>query len=113
MHPPPQHRRAAIEPSRAEQWVLHHVVLDRLELADFDDPPPIEGYRTFEKLEAGTYTFTWRERCWLCAELGRYVEARHTPERDRSLARAVLDRLRTTMLDGAGRAVGAPAPAEG
>lgn len=42
--------------SRKEQWVLHHMMLDRMELeaqalAD-TDPPPIAVYRVFKKTQS-------------------------------------------------------------
>ncbi len=91
------HWKFALALSREEQWVLHHVMLDRMELearSPEADAPSIEIYRVFKKLEAGTHRFTRRERRLLREELERYVEARDTPERDRPTARKLLDRLR-------------------
>lgn len=86
-----------IDLSREEQWVLHHVMLNRMELevqAPADtDPPPIAVYRVFEKLEAGTHRFSQCERQCLRDELHQYVGAMETPERDRPVAEQLLDKL--------------------
>lgn len=80
--------------TREEQWVLHHLMLDRMELeipSTEADPPSVDIYRVFDKLEAGTHWFTSRECRLLREELGRYAEARDTPDRDRPTARRLLD----------------------
>lgn len=83
--------------SREEQWIAHHVMLDRIELeakAPGDtDPPPLEVFRVFEKLEADHPRLTSSERRCLCRELRRYVEGVNTPERDESVARSLLEAL--------------------
>lgn len=87
----------ALALSREEQWLLHHVMVDRMELearSPEADPPSVDVYRIFDKLEAGTHWFTRRECRRLRDELEGYVGARDTPERDRPTARAILDRLR-------------------
>lgn len=87
----------ALDLSRDEQWILHHVVLDRMELeaqAPADtDAPPVALYRVFEKLEAGTYRFSQREYDCLRDEVREYVECAETPERDRPVAERLLDEL--------------------
>lgn len=83
--------------SREEQWLLHHVMVDRMELdarSSGTDTPSVDVYRVFDKLEAGTHRFTRRECRCLRDELEQYVEARDTPERDRPTAKRILDRLR-------------------
>lgn len=81
--------------SREEQWVLHHVILDRLELeaqAPADtDAPPLAVYRVFEKLDSGMYQFSECEHERLKDELRKYIEYAETPERDRSVAEHLLD----------------------
>ena len=83
------------ELSREEQWVLHHVLLDRIELEakapGETEPPPLEAFRLFEKLEAGELRFSSRERRCLCRELRRYVDAVTVPERDESVVRSLLE----------------------
>lgn len=50
--------------SPAEQWTLHHVLLDRInqELTVVEpsrvDPPPIEVFQAFETVDAGETIFT-------------------------------------------------------
>ncbi|WP_306053907.1 DUF7853 family protein [Natronococcus wangiae] len=90
-----QERR--INLSREEQWVLHHVMLDRMELeaqspAD-TDPPSIAVYRVFEKLEAGTHQFSQSECQCLQDELRQYAEVVNTPKRDQPIADRLLDKF--------------------
>lgn len=83
--------------SHEERWLLHHLLVDRLELAARSpdaDRPPADVYRLFEKLEAGSHRFTPAERRRLRTELARYAEARDTPERDRPVARRLEARFR-------------------
>ncbi len=100
MIPSSRHHESALDLSREEQWVLHHVILDRMELearAPADtNPPPVAVYRVFEKLEAGTHRFSRCERQCLRDELDRYAEAADTPERDRPIAERLLDKLQRT-----------------
>ena len=56
------HRDGALDPTREEQWVLHDVMLDRIEMelhvSEDADPHAIEVLRVFEKAEAGTDRFS-------------------------------------------------------
>ena len=82
--------------TREEEWVLHHLMLDRMELearSTEPDPPSVDIYRIFDKLEGDTHWFTSRECRLLREKLGRYAEARDTPDRDRPTARRLLERL--------------------
>ena len=83
--------------TREQRWVAHHVMLDRIELeakAPGDtEPPPMEVFEVFEKLEAGEPQFTSSERQYLCRELRRYADAVNTPERDEPVARSLLETL--------------------
>ena len=83
--------------SREQRWVAHHVMLDRIELEakapGETEPPPIEVFQVFEKLEADELRLTSSERQCLCSELRRYVDGVNTPERDESVARSLLDSL--------------------
>lgn len=92
---------AAIELSRAEQWVLHHVLLDAIGLADgrrrarsdLEAEPYLDA---IEKLEAGRFEFT-------VAELERIRRACDAHARttelaaDRNLAAAVANRASATV----------------
>lgn len=90
MNDPNRQLEHVFDLSREEQWVLHHVVLDRLELeaqAPTDtDAPPLAVYRVFEKLDGGTYRFSEGEHECLRDQLRRYLECAETPERDRPIA---------------------------
>ncbi|MFC4988923.1 hypothetical protein [Saliphagus infecundisoli] len=91
-----ERRGVTLSLSHEEQWLLHHLMLDRMELearSPETDPPSMDVYRIFDKLEAGTHWFTRQECRRLRDELDRYVDARDTPDRDRPTARRLLDRL--------------------
>ncbi len=105
------HRQAVrLNLSRKEQWVLHHVVLDRIELETRDpedtDPPPLRVFHAFEKLnahaktESQQFTFTLGERECLYEQLRRYAMEPHTPECDRTVAIQLLPRLANPMRRG-------------
>ena len=91
------HRDSAVELTREEQWVLHDVLLDRIEmelqLPAETDAPSLEVFRVFEKVESGSYRFSEEERQRIEEELRRYADARDTPERDVSVVERVVDRL--------------------
>lgn len=86
--------------SREEQWVVHHVMLDRIELeteASTDtDPPPLSVYHIFEKVDSGIFQFSQRERQCLENELSQYAEAGDTPDRDKSTTDQILTKLQRT-----------------
>lgn len=93
----------AIDLSRAEQWVSHHVLLDEIGLADGDQTPTDETdpstqviLGVLEKLESGTFEFTAEELTTLqsaCREHARTTDA----TADRNLATAVSDRIGATV----------------
>lgn len=87
----------AFDLSREEQWVVHHVLLDRIEMElhapESTDPPSPTVYRAFEKLEGDAARLSQSERECVRDELRRYVDADDTPERDRPVAKRVLWRL--------------------
>jgi len=88
---PPTNRLAL---SRAEAWVVHHVVLARLLDEDADaDAQPWWALEAASKLEAGEDRFTafeaWRLRCALL----EYADLDATPEADVALSVAVVDRI--------------------
>ncbi|WP_290812255.1 hypothetical protein [Halovivax sp.] len=90
----------SVDLSREEQWLLHHVLLDRVESAlqapAETDPPPVVVYRVFDELETGRHRFTESELAYLRTASGRYVEATGTPDRDRSVAFDLLERVHRT-----------------
>lgn len=88
-----------VELSRAEQWVVHHVLLDAIGLADgevdgaadepSEDEPTLSAIRT---LESGTFRFSPPELAAIreaCGDHARTTEA----AADRNLASAVADRI--------------------
>lgn len=83
--------------SRDEQWILHHVMLDRIELEaqhpDDTEPPPFTVYRVFEKIEAGTHRFSRDEHQCLIDELNQYANSKHIPERDQPIVERLLNKL--------------------
>ncbi|RBI59920.1 hypothetical protein DMJ13_19650 [halophilic archaeon] len=96
------HRQAVcLALSREEQWVLHHVLLDRIELetrAPADtDPPPLGVFQVFEKLDAHTGTETQQfksgELWCVCEELRRYATESNIPERDQDIVTQLLRRI--------------------
>lgn len=84
-----------------ELWTLHHVLLDRLESERRSpttvEPPPIEVFDAFEKIEAGESDFTAREVRFVRAELRRYVAGPAGPPPDRAVAERVIDRITTAL----------------
>ena len=88
-----------VELSRAEQWVVHHVLLESLGLADGeqcrqgDAEDPVEpSLGIIQKLEEGTFAFTGEELSYLlraCSDHARTTRA----TADRNLASSVADRI--------------------
>lgn len=89
----------SVELSRAEQWVVHHVLLDALGLADGRTKAPVDAdaepqrsLEVIEKLESGSFEFTPAELSFLrqaCGDHARTTEA----TADRNLATAVANRV--------------------
>jgi hypothetical protein len=92
-----RHHEYSLGLSRDEQWILHHVMLDRIELEaqhpNDTDPPPFAVYRAFEKIEAGTHRFSWDEYQCLIDELHQYANSTHTPKRDQPIVEQLLNKL--------------------
>lgn len=92
----------AIVLSRAEQWVLHHVLLESLGLADGatraggdgDSTPAVD---VIQKVEAGAFEFTPAELQFIRQVCGDHAE-RTQVTADRNLASAVADRIETTLM---------------
>ena len=61
---PPVDTTVTLSLSPSERWTLHHVLLDRIEQESTSgepsrtDPPPIEVFRAFDRVDAGRTTFT-------------------------------------------------------
>lgn len=93
----PEQQGLTLSLSREEQWVVHHVMLDRMELEAQapaeTDPPPLDVYRIFEKLEGGIHWFSQRECQCLRNELSQYAEEKSTPDRDKPITEQILNQL--------------------
>ena len=92
--PPDQTPTNRLALSRAEAWVVHHVVLAHLLEEDAaSDDQPWWALETAAKLEAGEDRFTafeaWRLRCALLD----YAGSDGTPDADVALSIAVVDRI--------------------
>lgn len=91
----------SLDLSRQDQWILQHVLLDRVErkarTAEQSDPPTLGAFRAVDTLEAGVYEFTSDERGVLARELTASVEADCAAERDRDAAAALLERVRDAV----------------
>lgn len=96
-----EREEATLELSRAQRWVLHHVLLDRIELEAAapaaTEPLSPATRRAFKKLDDGCTRFTRRERRRLRDEVCRYAAATATPERDRPVAERVGEKLRRSL----------------
>lgn len=98
-------RSTTIELSRAEQWVVHHVMLETIGLADGEPSGPsdatdlpVRSLAVLEKLEAGAFELTPDELGFLRRACDRH--ARTTPATaDRNLASAVADRIDCAIHD--------------
>ena len=95
----------AIELSRAEQWVVHHVLLESIGLADGepnrdDDAgtPAQQSVDVLEKVEAGTFEFTEEELSFLREACDRHAR-RTAATADRNLATSVASRIEATGAD--------------
>lgn len=91
-----------VELSRAEQWVVHHVLLQSIGLAEGeradaapDDETLSRNIAVLEKVEAGDFAFTPKELALLKRACGEHAE--HTgAAADRNLASAVAKRIDAT-----------------
>lgn len=101
MTTPTDSRPVSIELSRAEQWVVHHVLLDSVGLArtGAEDPPECV-LDILEKLESGDHAFTPFELDHIRYACDVYIHAPATPERDRGIATAVVDRVDDALGEG-------------
>jgi hypothetical protein len=95
---------APVELSRAEQWTLHHVLLDRLADAEADadgreGEPPSELRRAFERLDRGETTFTRAQLEQLQTVLARYHHRSSWWLVERPRLEALLDSVSTALDD--------------
>ena len=99
-----------VELSRAEQWVVHHVLLESLGLADgercrqgdAEEEPAEPSLGILQKLEEGTFAFTGEELSFLrraCSDHARTTRA----TADRNLASSVADRIDSAIQGAAAR----------
>ncbi|WP_224337517.1 hypothetical protein [Haloprofundus halobius] len=85
-----------LELSLEEQWVLHHVLTDYIDVAsgeDADLPKPVIEIALVEKLEAGTFAFTAFELEKLQFRCRFHARNDAAPDADRAVARALADRI--------------------
>ena len=91
-----EQRQRTFALSRDEAWTVHHVVLDRIEaeatMAD-REPPSIDVFRVFEKLESGTEQFTCTELRAMRSELDSYRSSERPSDRDDDHLVAIVERL--------------------
>jgi len=91
----------------ADQWVLHHVLLDRIERArgndgtPGEDAPPIALYRAFERLDAGTASFGADELAAMQNVLAAYQCATDEWELERAAIERLLREVSTALESGA------------
>lgn len=87
----------------AEQWTLHHILLDRIEqeaTADKPtglDPPPLAVYNAFETLDTGRLTFTADELGAIQSVLAEYHHSTGKWELERSQIEHILHRIGEQM----------------
>lgn len=101
-----------VDLSRAEQWVLHHVLLDALDLAD-GEPNDLadRGERprgaadatepsltVIEKVESGSFAFTPAELAFIHRACGTHAQTTEAAA-DRNLASAVARRVEAVIGD--------------
>lgn len=80
-----------VDLSPTEQWVLHHLMVDRLDEAREEySTPPWWAVEVVEKLERGELSFSTFEAWRLCRTLERYLEDGDRPERDADDAASLL-----------------------
>lgn len=86
--------------SADSQWVLHHVLLDRLERAadaSGADAPPIELYGAFERLDGGETAFTAEQLAAVQDVLATYQRASDEWELERSRIERLLREVATAL----------------
>ncbi|WP_226004371.1 hypothetical protein [Natrinema salinisoli] len=93
---PPETETYEVTLSRDEQWVVHHVLSNRLDEAlDADETPPewvLEGVETLET-DGDTDRLTAPQADRIYDVVAAYVDQEETPDRDVAPGSSVLDRL--------------------
>ncbi|WP_224450268.1 hypothetical protein [Haloprofundus salilacus] len=85
-----------LELSLEEQWVLHHVLTDYIDVASgegADLPKPVVEIALAEKIEAGTFAFTAFELDKLLFRCRFHARNDAVPDADRTVAQALADRI--------------------
>lgn len=83
---------------REERWVMHSVLLDHVELASANGAAPADvrcELDVLEALENGDSAFTTTELDRIRLRIAAYARAFDSPDRDRAVARAIVDRLQS------------------
>ncbi|MDS0473410.1 hypothetical protein [Natrinema sp. 1APR25-10V2] len=93
---PPETETYEVTLSRDEQWVVHHVLSNRLDDAlDDEETPPEWVLEVLEAIETDDETerLTGHQADRVYDALAAYVDREETPDRDVGHGAAVLDRL--------------------
>ncbi|QLG50916.1 hypothetical protein [Natrinema halophilum] len=93
---PPKAETYEVTLSRDEQWVVHHVLSNRVDDAlDADEAPPEWVLEVLEAIETGgdTDRITGSQTDHLYDAMTAYVDREETPDRDVNDGSAVLARL--------------------
>lgn len=92
----------AIDLSPAEQWVVHHVMLDSIGLArpqPTPEEPPEWVIEILQKVEGEDHEFTPLELDHIQHECSAYARDTQTPDSDRELATAIAERIDEVLGD--------------
>lgn len=90
--------RRRIDLTRAQQWVLHHVMVSRCEQARADRRTPRWWtVDVIEKLEDDVFVFSPFEARRLWSDLAEYAGDPGTDPREAATARAVVEELEDTF----------------
>jgi len=85
-----------VELSQAQQWVLHHLMLERLDEArERYQDTPWWAVTVANKLERGNFSFSTFEVWRLRQDLRRYID--EAPQRDAEEAESILAALETAF----------------
>ncbi|WP_408959640.1 hypothetical protein [Natrinema sp. 74] len=93
---PPETETYEVTLSRDEQWVVHHVLSNRLDEAfNAEETPPEWVIEVLEAVETdgATERLTGHQAGRVYDALAAYVDREETPDRDVGHGSAVLDRL--------------------
>ncbi len=82
-----------VELSRAEEWVIHSLMLDQLTDETTDGDQPWWALGIASKLESGVHLLSPFEAWRLRRDLREYADADGTPPEDADLAEAVAERI--------------------